>query len=317
MVTNSNYRSMMEPSTGYETVEAIDAIAAAASHIISTYIEQIALVAIMLRFDNEMSRKSQTAARRNTGGSRQSTQRHHKESAQEMMPDLLSKEQVVRYLLENFRLLVRKTDKVFLLEHTVYILLPGADQQGGEIVQTRLWEALLWHANSITHAQPRSPISTCTITIGHSAYPTPSRDINKLIEAADEPVLRFDQQPKQRKGHSVMEVSKKDAYQLQSSFELEDVDEDLPALARKLGIPYLTLLPRKLPADVQQLVDPKLAQELQCYPLGRERNMLTVAMLNPQDSSTLERLQQVTGLRIFPVLTHPQALQAALERLFC
>jgi hypothetical protein len=314
MVTDSNYRSMMEPSSGYKTVEAIDAIAAVARHIISTYIEQIALVAIILRFDNEVGRKGQGAARRNMSGSRQSTQ-HHRESVQEMIPELLSEEQVERYLLDNLRPLVRKTDKVFRVGHAMYFLLLGADQQGGQIVHNRLWEALLWHINSITHAQPRSPMSTCTVTIGHSAYPAPSRGIDKLIETASEAVLRFDQQPKQRKGYGVMEVSKKELHE--GSFKLEDVDEDLPALARKLGIPYLTLLPSKLPADVKQLVDPKLAQELQCYPLGRERNMLTVAMLNPQDGSALERLQQATGLRIFPVLTHSEALHAALERLFC
>jgi len=43
------------------------------------------------------------------------------------------------------------------------------------------------------------------------------------------------------------------------------------------------------------LVNPKLAQELRYYPLNR--------------------LKQETGLHIFPVLTHPQALQVALEQL--
>ena len=93
--------------------------------------------------------------------------------------------------------------------------------------------------------------------------------------------------------------------------------EELSALARKLGIPYLTLLPGKLPKDLQRLVNPQLARELRCYPLGRERNMLTVAMLNPEDSSALDRLQRETGLHIFPVLTHPHVLQKALEQLFC
>ena len=93
------------------------------------------------------------------------------------------------------------------------------------------------------------------------------------------------------------------------------MDEELPALARKLGIPYLSLLPRKPPQRVQQLVNPKLAQELHCYPLGRERNRLTVAMVNPQDRLALERLRQATGLDIFPVLTHPQELQTVLEQL--
>ena len=57
-----------------------------------------------------------------------------------------------------------------------------------------------------------------------------------------------------------------------------------------------------------------LARELHCYPLGRERNTLTVAMLNPQDHQAIERLRQETGLRIFPVLTHPEALETALRQ---
>jgi hypothetical protein len=43
--------------------------------------------------------------------------------------------------------------------------------------------------------------------------------------------------------------------------------------------------------------------------------MLTVAMLNPEDHTVLDRLKQETGLLIYPVLTHPHALQVALEQL--
>ena len=75
-----------------------------------------------------------------------------------------------------------------------------------------------------------------------------------------------------------------------------------------------TRLPRTLPSGLHQLVNPGLAHELRCYPLGRERTMLTVAMESPLDHRALDRLTQETGLRIFPVLTHPHALAAALEQ---
>ena len=92
-------------------------------------------------------------------------------------------------------------------------------------------------------------------------------------------------------------------------------DHELPQLARMLGIPYLSLLPRKLPLQVLHLVDPKLAQELHCYPLGRNKDVLTVAIANPQDRSALVRLEQITGLHIFPVLAPQLELQTALEQL--
>ena len=366
MDNDSDYRSQVEQSNGYEIVEAIDPITAAADEITSTYAEQIALVAITLRFDGEMSGGSHGVVKTNTSVSRRVSRRLTKEfpainradchpersegsvsmgkemlrCAQHDSSELLTGEQVTRYLLDNLRSLVRKTDRVFLLENTIYFLLPGANLQGGQIVQSRLWEALLWHVNTITHAETtegRNPVSSisCSITIGHSAYPIPCTDIDEFIRAASAVVLRFERQPKRtegskrRKGRSDMEVSEKNhkgtlpggqvsrSGQQTSLLELENVDEELPVLARKLGIPYLSLLPSKLPADIKQLVDPKLAHELHCYPLGRERNMLTVAMLNPQDRSALDRLHRETGLHIFPVLTHPQALQTALEQLIC
>ncbi len=364
MDKDSDYRFQMEQSNGYEIIEAIDPIAAAADEIASTYVEQIALVAITLRFDSEISGDSHGVVKTNSSVSRKVSRRLTKEfptptdaphpagainraPTEEMasLAELLTGEQVIRYLLDNLRSLVRKTDRVFLLENTIYFLLPGANLQGGQIVQSRLWEALLWHVNTITHAETterQSPISrsSCSITIGHSAYPIPCNNIDEFIRAASDVVLRFERQPKRsegpkrRKGRNDIEVSEKDhkgylspgqgalpggqvsrSSQQISLLELENADEELPVLARKLGIPYLSLLPSKLPADIKQLVDPKLAHELHCYPLGRERNMLTVAMLNPQDRSALDRLHRETGLHIFPVLTHPQALQTALEQL--
>ena len=49
--------------------------------------------------------------------------------------------------------------------------------------------------------------------------------------------------------------------------------------------------------------------------LGHERDVLTVAMLHPQDGRVIDRLRQETGLRVFPVLTHPYELQVALEHI--
>ena len=259
----------------YETVETLQDIVSAAERISATGIEQVALVTIRLFYENEekLSRRRLTPADHST-----------------------------RYLLGSLRTLVRKTDSVLLLKHTMYFLLPGATVQGGEIVQSRLWEALVWRVHNLTESDAPRPRG---MAIGHSAYPIPHATICDLIEAANKPTSRLDLQPEKTMNGP----------RAQDGQQSEDETEELPALARKLGIPYLTLLPRKLPLAVQHLVNPKLAQELHCYPLGRERNMLTVAMLNPQDRSALERLKEETGLFIFPVLTHPHALQVALEQL--
>ena len=259
------------------TVETIHDIVSTVQQIISTGIEQIALVTIQLVYEKE--------EKLNTHRS-------------------VLADKSTQYLLSDLRTLVRKTDSVLQLGHNLYFLLRGANKQGGQIVQDRLWEALLWRVHNLSERDIMRPQS---MAIGHSTYPMQDKSIRDLITAADEATFRFDTQPEK--------ATRKHAEVPQGQLARDEIDQELPILARKLGIPYLTLLPRKLPQSLQHLVNPKLAHELRCYPLGRERNMLTVAMLNPADRSALDRLKQETGLHIFPVLTHPQALEVALEQL--
>jgi hypothetical protein len=207
--------------------------------------------------------------------------------------------------LSILRPLVRKTDCVFLQANTLYFVLRAANRQGGSIVQTRLWEALLWHVHNMTGEEFLRPAS---LIAGFSGYQESNASIEESIEAANATSLRYnwpDEKPSRKQPRHLPSLPQPSG----------DDEEELPALARKLGIPYLTLLPHNLPARVQRLVNPSLAQELRCFPLGRERNTLTVAMQNPQDDAALNRLHEETGLLIFPVLAHPQALQHALEQL--
>lgn len=261
--------------SSYEHVETLQAVEAT-MQMLSNYVEHLALVVVTLHFEHEgrmhLARSLQT-------------------------------EQSTRYYLEHLRSRVRKTDSVFLLQQSFYFLLPGATLQGGQIVQTRLWEALLWRVHN-THEG--SIIRPSTMTIGHSAYPEPFLEVGACIMAACEAQQSYE---------LLAEKATRKLPVRQKATQTTPKEAELPQLARRLGIPYLTLLPRNLPQQVQQSVDPKLAQELQCYPIGRERGTLTVAMVNPQDHTALARLHHETGLQIFPVLAHPGELQIVLEQL--
>jgi len=259
------------------TNDTIHDIVSTVEQIIAMGIEQIALVTIQLLYEKEK-----------------------KLHTHRFMPA----DKTTQYLLNELRALVRKTDSVFQLGHNLYFLLHGANKQGGQIVQDRLWEALLWRVHNLSE---RDMVRPQSIAIGHSSFPMRNKTIRDFIVASDKATFCFEtQREKAARKHD--EVP-------QSQHNRDELDQELPVLARKLGIPYLTLLPRNLPQSLQHLVNPKLAHELRCYPLGGERNILTVAMLNPVDHSALDRLKQETGLHIFPVLTHPQALQVALEQL--
>jgi hypothetical protein len=263
-------------TTSPSTTDTTHDIVSTVEQIIATGIEQIALVTIQLFYEKE----------------KLTTHRY------------LLADKTTQYLLNDLRALVRKTDSVLQLGHNLYFLLHGANNQGGQIVQDRLWQALIWRVQNLTERDMMRPQS---MTIGHSSYPMRNKTLHDFITASDEATLHFDTQSEK--------ALCKYAELPQGQHSKDELDQELPTLARKLGIPYLTLLPGKLPQSLQRLVNPKLAHELRCYPLGRERNMLTVAMLNPVDHSALDRLKQETGLHIFPVLTHPQALQVALEQL--
>jgi Type II secretion system (T2SS), protein E, N-terminal domain len=264
-------------ATSHSKIHTIQDIVSIAEQVLSTGIEQIACVTVHLSYERN-----------------DAIDAHQKELANK----------ATQYLLNDLRLLVRKTDSVFYLGHNLYFLLHGANKQGGKIVQDRLWEALLWRVHNLSE---RDMVRPQSMAIGHSAYPIRNKALRECITTAEEAMFRLDTQSENEPGKHV-----EMAQDLQTK---DEFDKELPVLARKLGIPYLTLLPRKLPQSLQRLVNPKLAHELHCYPLGRERNMLTVAMLNPVDHSALDRLKQETGLHIFPVLAHPQALQVALEQL--
>lgn len=270
----------------FATIESTSPILATIADITAMGIAQLAMVTITLCFEQ---------------GGKTSAARHE------------ASEQTTITLLTALRKMVRRTDSVFLLGNTMYFLLPGSNLQGGQIVQSRLWDALLWRIHNSTDSEPVRP--QC-LTVGHSAYPAPCIDMHEFLAAASQPAIRFELvAEKQSRKHTAQQAqSAHPALPTHTTKQQKDQDE-LPSLARKLGIPYLSLLPRKPPQGVQKLVNPKLAQELRCYPLGRERNILTVAMSNPQDQSVLARLQHETGLHIFPVLTHPQELQTALEQL--
>jgi len=210
--------------------------------------------------------------------------------------------QSMQHFLEKLRSLVRKSDGVIQLDQTCYFLLGGANQEGTEIVQERLWEALLWAVHNIHDREFLCPRS---IEAGHSTYPDPFTTLESCLQAGYDTTVRFaPQEEKSARATTTLPGSE---------FHRSIEDSELPLLARQLGIPYLSLLPRKLPTRIQRLISPSLAQELRCYPLGRERDILTVAMADPQDQAAIDRLQQETRLRIFPVLVHPEELQNVLD----
>jgi MshEN domain len=271
-----------EPATlsGYQVVKTSSDMERTIRSFIAAHITEVAVVKATLHFVSAGKR----------------AERYQEQAHQSML-----------YFLHNLRSLVRKTDSVLLLDHALYFILPGASSQGGSIVEERLWDALLWRIHNAQEVSEIDVLLPETVTMGRSSCTWPCDSIEAVLQAAHEIRRHFTLPHHSSAPQARKEVVEQDARQSE--------DSQLRSQARELGIPYLTFLPRKSATKVRHLLNPQLALELHCYPLGRERDMLTVAMLNPQDRSALDRLHQETGLHIFPVLAPHNELQTALEQL--
>ena len=74
------------------------------------------------------------------------------------------------------------------------------------------------------------------------------------------------------------------------------------SLASQLGVRGCQLRHGLIDPSLLQLVGPEEAERLKAIPMFRVRGVLTVAMAEPQSLPTIDRLRQLTGLEIRPVL---------------
>jgi type IV pilus assembly protein PilB len=89
-------------------------------------------------------------------------------------------------------------------------------------------------------------------------------------------------------------------------------EEDLlPYLAEQMGIPSARVREGMIDPEVVKSIPREVAEEICGLVLFRVRNELTVALADPHNLVTLDLLEQITGLRIRPVL----ALRSSLEQL--
>lgn len=80
-------------------------------------------------------------------------------------------------------------------------------------------------------------------------------------------------------------------------------DRNLAPVYRQWAVPFMDLfdVPKVLPPRLTRLLPHDLAYELRCVPVGRSSRDLTVAMADPTNTDSVQRLEAVTGMTIFPV----------------
>jgi len=88
-------------------------------------------------------------------------------------------------------------------------------------------------------------------------------------------------------------------------------------LSKSKGVPAVTIKDLEaIPAEVIAILPPELVKKHQVIPLTIEKKRLTIAMVDPADLATIDRLSFMTGMYINPVVIPELLLLMALERYY-
>ena len=88
----------------------------------------------------------------------------------------------------------------------------------------------------------------------------------------------------------------------------------LRVLARQLHVPYCELRHGLVDFSLIELIGREEAQRLKAIPMFMVHNTLTVAMAEPQSLPKIDRLQQLTGCRIRPILALHSNIKEYVEK---
>jgi len=67
--------------------------------------------------------------------------------------------------------------------------------------------------------------------------------------------------------------------------------------------------------ELASLLPLEVARRLECVPVGREGRDLTLALADPSQGFAIRVVSQLTGLRVFPVVSGKEEIHQALRRM--
>ncbi|MFC4767990.1 GspE/PulE family protein [Effusibacillus consociatus] len=84
----------------------------------------------------------------------------------------------------------------------------------------------------------------------------------------------------------------------------------------QLGIPHMNLDRFEIERPVIELVPEEFARSYNVLPVKRDKNRLTLAMVDPFDYFAIDDIQMTTGLQIHPVIATRDSIHRAFERYY-
>lgn len=94
------------------------------------------------------------------------------------------------------------------------------------------------------------------------------------------------------------------------------VAEDLlyKAAAKYYNLPYVSLIGQIIPREVLSIITEPIAQTHKLIPYAKEKDVIKIAVLNPDDTETIEFIQKKTGAKVELAITDPDSLKAGLKQ---
>ncbi len=216
-------------------------------------------------------------------------------------------------VLANTRRVIRKSDLILVHESIgAVVIFPDVDKPGIESILERVY-------NSISLIQAETVIPPLEyetdVVMGVGSYSRGDSPVEKMLYQAGITARRFTLRP----AITTQFWQPVPAEESPSSYRDTEKQISMPPVSSSPlhrhapgNAPYMQL-PARIPARLKQLIPHKVALELRCIPVGRDHHCLTVALADPADTTVIQRLQEITGLDIFPVSCDTTALHALLE----
>lgn len=201
---------------------------------------------------------------------------------------------LLEQVLASVRRAIRADDRMLLQDNSGGVLiLPHVDSPAVCNILERISRSLaLLQAETMIPPLSRET----TILIGYGTYPEARISVEQPLYYASLVARRFTLRP-------AITTHLWDI--VPTAGQESNLPKELP------GIPFLDL-PEELSACLKRLIPYQLAEELRCVPVGHDQHYLTVAMADPGNAEDVRRLQEVTGMTVFPVSCKKENLDALL-----
>ncbi|RQD77860.1 MAG: type II/IV secretion system protein, partial [Candidatus Syntrophonatronum acetioxidans] len=93
-------------------------------------------------------------------------------------------------------------------------------------------------------------------------------------------------------------------------------DTLLEAMEKQLGLPRINLQNLKVDPQVATLLPLEMARRYQVIPVAREGNLLSLAMVDPQNLAALDEVERVTGCQVNPFIAGEGTIERLTDQYF-